>query len=225
MSKKYWEWQPSFSIRSEDTAFLIVDMQKGFVDEGSCLEVPMARTQVKIIHDFQNFCHRYQIPVYMSVFAQGPDYCYDFYWQKNKERGLINAKGEYKFKIGSPECEITDALAPTLSDTIFTKYGYDCFAHTDLETWLKKQNIKTLIICGTVVNWCVDSTIRSAYHKDYNVVVMADGVSGYDHAGASGQQWVDMELDLFGEGFARVLQETDLKKEIQANKKKEEDSF
>ncbi len=54
---------------------------------------------------------------------------------------------------------------------------------------------------------------------------MADGVSGYDHAGASGQQWVDMELDLFGEGFARVLQETDLKKEIEANKKKEEDSF
>ena len=37
MSKKYWEWQPSFSIRSEDTAFLIVDMQKGFVDEGSYL--------------------------------------------------------------------------------------------------------------------------------------------------------------------------------------------
>lgn len=71
----------------------------------------------------------------------------------------------------------------------------------------------------------MDSTIRSAYHKDYNVVVMADGVSGYDHAGASGQQWVDMELDLFGEGFARVLQETDLKKEIEANKKKEEDSF
>ena len=54
---------------------------------------------------------------------------------------------------------------------------------------------------------------------------MADGVSGYDHAGASGQQWVDMELGLFGEGFARVLQETDLKKEIEANKKKEEDSF
>jgi len=32
-------------------------------------------------------------------------------------------------------------------------------------------------------------------------------------------------LDLFGEGFARVLQETDLKKEIEANKKKEENSF
>lgn len=46
-----------------------------------------------------------------------------------------------------------------------------------------------------------------------------------DAYGASGQQWVDMELDLFGEGFARVLQETDLKKEIEANKKKEEDSF
>ena len=68
MSKKYWEWQPSFSIRSEDTAFLIVDMQKGFVDEGSYLEVPMARTQVKIIRDFQNYCHRYRRSVSFLCF-------------------------------------------------------------------------------------------------------------------------------------------------------------
>lgn len=214
MSKKYWEWKPSFELKTDECAFLIVDMQKGFVDAGECLEVPMARAQLDEITDFKQFCNQHKIPVYMSVFAQGPDYSYDFYWKKNKERGLMDERGNYKFKVGSPECEMTSKLAPCLSDTVFTKYGYDCFAHTDLENWLKKQNIKTLIICGTVVNWCVDSTVRSAYHKDYNVVVMADGVSGYDHAGATAQQWVDMELDLFGEGFARVLKEKEILAEL-----------
>lgn len=43
---------------------------------------------------------------------------------------------------------------------------------------------------------------------------MADGVSAYDHAGATAQQWVDMELDLFGEGFARVLKEKEIIEEL-----------
>lgn len=217
MSKKYWEWNSPFEILANETAFLIIDMQKGFVDKGGCLEVPMARRQVPIMADFTDFCHKYGIPVYKSVFAQGPDFSYDFYWNKNKERGLMDASGTYRFALGSEECEMTGALKATGSDIVFPKYGYDCFAHTDLDLWLKENHIKTLIICGTVVNWCVDSTIRSAYHKDYNVVVLSDAVSGYDHAGLTGEQWVTTELDLFGEAFAKVLSADEVKQEIEQN--------
>ena len=76
-----------------------------------------------------------------------------------------------------------------------------------------------LIICGTVVNWCVDSTVRSAYHKGYQVVVLADAVSGYDHAGLTGRQWVETELDLFGEAFAKVESARQLEQEISDNRK------
>ena len=78
----------------------------------------------------------------------------------------------------------------------------------------KELGVKTLIIAGTVVNWCVDSTIRSAYHKDYNVVVMADGVSGYNHAGISGLMWRDIELDLFAEAFAQVMDSDEIISEL-----------
>lgn len=57
----------------------------------------------------------------------------------------------------------------------------------------------------SLLNWCVDSTVRSAYHRDYNVVVLSDCVSGYEHAGTTGDKWVDIELDLFAEGFAEVM--------------------
>lgn len=205
MSKRYWEWESPFDLNREDCALLIVDMQKGFVDQGACLEVPMAREQVPAIADFSRFCHEKGIPVYKSVFAQTPDFCYPFYWNKNRERGLLLDDGTWRFEPGSTECEMTAELAEQGDDTVFPKYGYDCFANTDLDAWLQDQGRRTVIICGTVVNWCVDSTVRSAYHRGYDVVVLADAVSGYDHAGLTGEQWVSAELDLFGEGFAKVL--------------------
>lgn len=134
-------------------------------------------------------------------------YAYDFYWKRNKERGLLNKDGSCKFSRNSAETQLCDSLASLVSDNdcVFSKYSYDCFAHTSLEFELKRRHIKTVIVVGTVVNWCVDSTVRSAYHKDYNVVVLSDCVSGYEHAGTTGDKWVDIELDLFAEGFAEVM--------------------
>lgn len=158
-------------------------------------------------------------------------YAYDFYWKRNKERGLLNKDGSCKFSRNSAETQLCDSLASLVSDNdcVFSKYSYDCFAHTSLEFELKRKHIKTVIVVGTVVNWCVDSTVRSAYHKDYNVVVLSDCVSGYEHAGATGEKWVDMELDLFAEGFAEVMSSdaaiSELNKTSIINETKKSSSF
>lgn len=158
-------------------------------------------------------------------------YAYDFYWKRNKERGLLNTDGSCKFSRNSAETQLCDSLASLVSDNdcVFSKYSYDCFAHTSLEFELKRRHIKTVIVVGTVVNWCVDSTVRSAYHKDYNVVVLSDCVSGYEHAGATGEKWVDMELDLFAEGFAEVMSSdaaiSELNKTSIINETKKSSSF
>ena len=216
MSKRFWEWSKTFDLKKEDTALIIVDMQKGFVDEGAALEVPMARAQLPAITNVMQYCGQAGIPVFLSRFEQDKGYAYDFYWKRNKERGLLNKDGSCKFSRNSDETQLCECLASLVSDNdfVFSKYSYDCFAHTSLEFELKIRHIKTVIVVGTVVNWCVDSTVRSAYHKDYNVVVLSDCVSGYEHAGATGDKWVDMELDLFGEGFARVMSSEDAISEL-----------
>lgn len=214
MSKRFWEWEATFDIKAEETAFLLIDMQKGFVDAGEALEVPMAREQIPVMADFAAFCHQKKIPVFFSRFVFDRDNSYDFYYKMAAQRGLKCDETGNDFAPDNPESEIIQALAPGEGDIVFPKYGYDCFAHSDLGKLLEERNIRTLIIAGTVVNWCVDSTVRSAYHQDYNVVVMADGVSGYDQAGISGETWRNIELDLFAEGFARVLNEKDLKEAV-----------
>ena len=216
---RYWEWSNPFKIDPKETALIIVDMQKGFVDEGHCFFTPQAHEQIPLIADFKKFCNEVGIPVFMSVFAQDKDYHNDHYWFRNKERGLLNEDGSCKLRLGTDDCEMTKALEPVGDDVVFTKYTYSCFSHTELETWLKKKRIRTVIICGTCTDWCVDSTIRDAYHKDYNVVVLADGVSTYPHAGAEPETWNTILLDLWGEGFGRGVKAEEAKAEIKESLK------
>lgn len=213
---RYWEWTDPFKIDPRETALLIVDMQKGFTCEDGALFTAQAKEQLPVIADLKKFCNENGIPVFMSVFAQDVDYHNDFYWFRNKERGLLLENGDVKLKVGSPDCEMDEALAPVGDDVVFTKYTYSCFSHTELETWLKKKRITTLIICGTVTNWCVDSTIRDAYHRDYNVVAVADGISSYPHAGAEADTWNSMMFDLWAEAFAKVTTADKVKEEIEA---------
>ncbi|WP_311487861.1 isochorismatase family cysteine hydrolase [uncultured Helcococcus sp.] len=221
MARKYWEWKAPFEIKPEETALIIVDMQKGFADETGALFTPQAKEQIPVMVKLKKYCNDHNIPVFLSAFAQSEDFHHEFYWFRNEERGLLNEDGSEKLNTKSEDAEITEALAPRddVDDVYFQKYTYSCFAKTDLEEQLKKRGIKTLIITGTVSSWCVDSTIRDAYHKDYNVVAVPDAISAYPHAGASEDQWNNMLFNLWAEGFGRVVPSDEIIKELEKNEK------
>lgn len=214
MGKNYWEWAPVFQLKPLETALLVIDMQNGFLDEGAPLEVPMARQQVPALAKLIAFCRSENIPVIYSAFIVGPEFNYDFYWKMAKQRGLKVESPDCAFWDGKPESEVASALQPLPKEIIIKKCGYDCFARTDLDQILRSMGVETLMIAGTVINWCVDSTVRSAFHKDYNIAVVADGVSSFDHAGATGEQWCSMELNLFAEAFGRVMSTAEIMEEL-----------
>jgi ureidoacrylate peracid hydrolase len=53
----------------------------------------------------------------------------------------------------------------------------DAFHNTDLEAILKGLKCDTLIITGIATNFCVETTVRSAMNRGYNVVVLSDCVA------------------------------------------------
>jgi len=59
---RYWEWYPVFKLDARKTALLVIDMQNGFIEKGSPLEVPMAREQIPNIRKLVNFCRENNIP-------------------------------------------------------------------------------------------------------------------------------------------------------------------
>lgn len=214
MHRRYWEWEPVFQIDPARTALLIIDMQNGFLDDGAPLEVPMAREQVPVIARVAAFFRERKIPVTYTVFCVSPDFNYPFYWKMASQRGLKLEEPERMFGWGKHETNICPQLRPHPHEDVVKKCGYDAFANTELEQLLRARGVDTVVIAGTVVNWCVDSTVRGAFHRFYNVVVLADSVSGYDHAGLSAEQWLNSELDLFAEAFARVMTSDQLIEEI-----------
>ena len=214
MGRRYWEWEPAFPLTRERTALFIIDMQNRFVQPGAPREVPMARAQIPTIQRLAAVCREQGLPVVYGVVERSRAWDYPFRVQRLRQQGLLPAAGDVGQEASG--YDIVPELAPHPQDVVIPKRGYDAFMDTDLDRFLRCRGITDLIITGTVVNWCVDSTVRGAFHRGYNVLVVADAVSGFDHAGLTGEQWVQVELDLFAEAFARVATAEEVMKELAA---------
>lgn len=65
-------------------------------------------------------------------------------------------------------------VKPEKDDVELVKTSYDTFLSTELNKYLKINNIKSVIIVGGYASVCVDSTARSAAQLGYNTFVPAD---------------------------------------------------
>ena len=62
------------------------------------------------------------------------------------------------------------------------KRGLDTFASTNLDFILRSKGIKTVALGGFLTNCCVESTMRSAYEKGFDVVTLTDCVAATSQA-------------------------------------------
>jgi len=75
----------------------------------------------------------------------------------------------------TPGWELLPALERDPMDPIVRKEACDAFYETELQSLLEQLNAKRLIVTGCATDFCVDTTVRSAASRDYEVVVVADG--------------------------------------------------
>lgn len=65
-------------------------------------------------------------------------------------------------------------VEPLPSEEVINKFRYDAFLGTNLEFLLRARGIRTVVICGTATNVCVESTARAAHMRDFHLVMVAD---------------------------------------------------
>ncbi|MFH1729940.1 MAG: cysteine hydrolase family protein [Pseudomonadota bacterium] len=97
---------------------------------------------------------------------------------KDKEIPVIynqhfTPKGSF-FEKGSENQRIHKLIEPQKGDIVIEKHNPDSFHGTNLDQILKEKNINTLYICGFAAEGCIDSTVRSAFSKDYKVILISD---------------------------------------------------
>ena len=72
------------------------------------------------------------------------------------------------------DAEVVDELECGPEDLMVDKVRFDAFQWTSLEPLLRGLGVRELAVCGVVTNLCVESTIRSAFMRDFPVTLLAD---------------------------------------------------
>lgn len=87
-------------------------------------------------------------------------------------KGVVDSKS---FRKGTWGVEIVDELQPAVQDIVVEgKRGLDGFASTNLDFILRSLGITNIALGGFLTNCCVESTMRTAYEKGYNVITLKD---------------------------------------------------
>ncbi|KQT02793.1 cysteine hydrolase [Rhizobium sp. Leaf386] len=88
---------------------------------------------------------------------------------------LAGVVGSKAFRKGTWGAEIIEELRPRDSDIVIEgKRGLDCFASTNLDFILRARGVVNVALAGFLTNCCVESTMRSAYERGFNVMTMTD---------------------------------------------------
>lgn len=67
-------------------------------------------------------------------------------------------------------------LYPEGDEYTIKKRRHSSFAHTDLDLYLREENLDTVIVTGTWTNVCVRSTATDALALGYKVISLEDGI-------------------------------------------------
>jgi nicotinamidase-related amidase len=99
-------------------------------------------------------------------------------------------------------------FVPKSDEIIIHKSSYGAFFETPLETILKNLGKDTVIISGTLTNYCCSTTARQAYERSFKVVF------GSDVTAAHFPEFHEVELKILRRGFAKVMSLDQLLKKL-----------
>lgn len=164
--------------------------------------VPEATRIVKCVRRLVDFCRKRGIPVIFTAFARTHSYLdrpKTGAFMPNRYRGKVPDDPSY-FRDG----RIWHELSPREDEIVIHKPSYGAFYDTPLESILKNLGRDTVIICGTLTNFCCGTTARQAYERGFKVVVGSDATATDD------PELQEAELKTLRKGFAMVATSADI---------------
>jgi ureidoacrylate peracid hydrolase len=99
------------------------------------------------------------------------------------EQAARKREGSY---ITRPVCvanswgaDFFEDVRPLATEAIVSKHRFSAFHNTDLETILRANGIRTVVLGGCATNVCVETSAREAFLRDYYVIIAEDGTAAY----------------------------------------------
>lgn len=87
---------------------------------------------------------------------------------------LARLKTKKAIVAGTWATEFPEAIRPLPSEIVYTKRAVNPFFNTALESWLHRNGVDTVVLCGVYTHMVVDSTARHADDAGFHVKVLED---------------------------------------------------
>ena len=157
-------------------ALLVVDMLNGFCHpEGSFARIGLglegADTAVRNAAVAVGQARQAGLPVVYTRHLYRPGRADEGRALKQNSAALAGVNG---LAAGTWDADVVDELGCRSGDLIVDKVRFDAFQWTSLEPLLHGLGVAELVVCGVVTNICVETTIRSAFMRDFPVIMLAD---------------------------------------------------
>jgi nicotinamidase-related amidase len=162
---------PAVTINPRTTALLLQDLQNDIVKSNRPV-LPMGNTQ--LIANCQKLLAKARqvgMPViYVQVIRRRD--------LKDAPRPPLGAPaggaGGPALIEGTEGAKVVSELAPRPGDAVVTKHTTSPFNNTDIEVYLRRFGVNTLILTGYSTTGVVEGSLRDARDKDFDCVVVRD---------------------------------------------------
>jgi nicotinamidase-related amidase len=183
----------AFEISAPECALIVIDLQEGFVRPGR-MWVPHAARVLPRVARFAGVARDRSVPVVFTAatyLAQHP----------NDTKGYCAPVADGMLGEGSSDVRIATELLADDDYVVQTKYTYNAFFGTELDARLRGRGVRTVIVTGTMTNYCCEATARAAFDLGYHVVFV-DDLCATDSAEAH-----RATVRTLRRGYARVMTE------------------
>jgi nicotinamidase-related amidase len=150
-------------LNSSNLALLVIDMQNEFASAANPILAEVNATIASARHA--------GIPVIFTQHGH-PD-------PENEEKTSVLVRwwtASGSIRKGSHNWKLLPNLDVAPNEIILDeKKTYDAFYRTRLKSLLDEQHVDTVIISGVLTQFCCETTARSAFVQNYDVIFLSDG--------------------------------------------------
>jgi len=178
-------------------ATLVIDMQNDFVADGGVLpraglNNAAAKAIVPRVRELVEWSRAAGLPVLWVKMI----------WHRDEDVGVLAERSPFLrhegLRAGTWGAELVAGLTAAPGEPVVEKRRFSAFFGTGIDDRLRALTVTGLLVAGVRTDFCVESTVRDAFFRDYRVLVVRDCVAGYV------AELHDHSLRVMGTVFAQV---------------------
>jgi ureidoacrylate peracid hydrolase len=197
----------AWAISPENTALVVIDMQRAFVGEESPRACPGSMEFVPKINELSAMCRKVGLPVIYIKDVRKTDLSDSGLMEDFFPKHPGDEMEPFEGKKGSEFCLGLDVHS---DDHIVHKTRWSAFIRgsSNLESLLGSLGRDSMIVCGVITDVCVGTTVIDAMMLGFKVFLVGDLTA------TRSEERQKIALELYNQRFAKVMTFGEVMKEL-----------